>query len=351
MVQSAKDDHPDDVIAGLRRNLREVFASVLDGCSRIGLVDFPDYGNVGDSAIWVGQVKLLRELGIEIVTVASQATYSQARLRRQLGPAGTIAISGGGNFGDLWPAHQDFRLTLMRDFPAAHILQLPQSLHFRSSANYRQSLAAFSNHGNVTILARDPRSFELAQDMAPNRSQLCPDPALLLEPSRASEPDFDVLLLLRSDLERQCGQPEEPLSLRDGWVLADWPDDPLELPRQPGASRRIRRRMRRWRRTLAQQPGISKTLPEARPAYWNRRADVRLSSGIAHLSGARVVITDRLHGHLLCLVLGLPHVVLDNSYGKVHGFMREWHTDVQNVKLAATLQEARRYAQELLASG
>jgi len=37
-----------------------------------------------------------------------------------------------------------------------------------------------------------------------------------------------------------------------------------------------------------------------------------------------VAITDRLHGHILCLLLGIPHVVLPDRYGKLRGFVEAW---------------------------
>lgn len=43
----------------------------------------------------------------------------------------------------------------------------------------------------------------------------------------------------------------------------------------------------------------------------------------------RLVVTDRLHAHVLAGLMGVPHIVVDNSYGKVaaihgeytHGFL------------------------------
>ncbi len=47
------------------------------------------------------------------------------------------------------------------------------------------------------------------------------------------------------------------------------------------------------------------------------------------LSRGRVVVTDRLHGHLLALLMDIPHVVLDNSYGKLRTMYETWtHTSV-----------------------
>ena len=32
-------------------------------------------------------------------------------------------------------------------------------------------------------------------------------------------------------------------------------------------------------------------------------------------------MTDRLHGHIIADLLGIPHVVLDNEYGKIAAYL------------------------------
>ena len=54
----------------------------------------------------------------------------------------------------------------------------------------------------------------------------------------------------------------------------------------------------------------------------------RLAHGYALLAAGRTVVTDRLHGHLLCVLLGIPHVVLDNRYGKNRALFEAWTHDV-----------------------
>ena len=41
-------------------------------------------------------------------------------------------------------------------------------------------------------------------------------------------------------------------------------------------------------------------------------------------SEAAVLIADRLHVHLFAILLGIPNVVLDNSYGKVRSTYETW---------------------------
>ena len=46
----------------------------------------------------------------------------------------------------------------------------------------------------------------------------------------------------------------------------------------------------------------------------------RVAFGYSVVSSGRVLVTDRLHGHILALLLGVPHVVMETGYGKVRGF-------------------------------
>ncbi len=52
----------------------------------------------------------------------------------------------------------------------------------------------------------------------------------------------------------------------------------------------------------------------------------RLIRGETLLSSGKVVITDRLHGHILCSLLKIPHVILDNSYRKISNFRAAWNS-------------------------
>jgi exopolysaccharide biosynthesis predicted pyruvyltransferase EpsI len=66
------------------------------------------------------------------------------------------------------------------------------------------------------------------------------------------------------------------------------------------------------------------------------------------LSSGRVVITDRLHAHLLCLLAGIPHAVLDNSYGKLGGFLDRWTGEAAGVYRADSTEDAEDWAASLL---
>ena len=58
------------------------------------------------------------------------------------------------------------------------------------------------------------------------------------------------------------------------------------------------------------------------------------------LSAGRVVMTDRLHGHVLALLMGIPHVVLPDATGKTRGFYEQWTSNSDLVQWADTQDEA-----------
>jgi pyruvyl transferase EpsO len=54
-----------------------------------------------------------------------------------------------------------------------------------------------------------------------------------------------------------------------------------------------------------------------------------------------------LHGHILATLLGIPHVILDNSYGKLSSFYRQWTNDTDGIVFAEDSREALEMARAL----
>jgi pyruvyl transferase EpsO len=305
-----------DVLQTLRAQTLTVVGSILAGTRRCALVDYPDHANVGDSMIWLGEVLLLTRLGIEVRYTCSRRNYDRAMLARQIGPDGAILIHGGGNFGTLWPAHQAFRERLLADFPQHRIVQMPQSINFESDeAALATASARIARHGDFKLLVRDVASRELACANFECVVELCPDMAFMIPPLRSQiEPSVDYFLLARTDKERAAGWsrsfldlPSESSTCRDwlGFSLTEW-----ALARAEGAGRSV--------------------LGHAGHANWmwerlmREEARARMRRGVHLLSRGRVVITDRLHAHLLCALLDKPHVILGDAHGKVRALYDTW---------------------------
>ncbi len=278
----------------------------------VALIEFPDHANVGDSAIWLGTRKYLSEIGLEVTYSCSVSNYSKEVLAKRI-KDGLILLRGGGSFGDLYPWAQKLFETVISDFPKNKIIQLPQSVFFQNKENLKQTKTIFNNHSNLTLLLRDQKSLEFVRNEFSNPSLLCPDMALALGLlARTSNPVFDIVSLMRSDIEASGFK--LPDSYKDIKNI-DWLKDDNNFDFWT---------TRQVSNFLTEFPKRLSFLQAFHTKVYDRLASNRLHRGICHLSQGKVVITDRLHAHILCLLLGIPHVVLDNNYGKIRSFYDTW---------------------------
>ena len=321
---------------GLQQLLDDALRPEVENADSIALLDFPDFSNVGDSAIWLGALATLRRLGTPSPCHSCDArSYDRATLARRLGK-GVILLNGGGNFGDLWPRHQHFRERVVADFPDNPIVVMPQSMHFVDPQAAERARAVFRTHSQLTLLLRDRESLHEAMRLFGGIARLAPDTAFGLTALRRSRaPTQDILWLKRDDQEDRWTALDVS---KLGHASADWAgDESTPLVRMHDALVRATKR-----------PIAARVARRALMWVHPRLAQERLDRGVALLSSARVIVTDRLHGHILCLLLGIPHVVLDNSYGKLSRFIGAWSNSSALVRVASTPEEAHSLARTLL---
>jgi exopolysaccharide biosynthesis predicted pyruvyltransferase EpsI len=307
------------LIQSLRSTIDRVLGPLLARTHRVALLDFPAHANVGDSAIWLGTLAYLRAAGKTVCYTCDNSTYSRAQLAARLGD-GVILLSGGGNFGDIWKHSQRLREQVVRDFPHSQVVQLPQSIMFRDEREVERARATFDAHPSLTLLVRDRRSLRFASENFRATSLLCPDMAFCLgridRPVRAAQP---IVWLARTDRERGTGAPP------NGVPSVDWLDEPATAGLLA----------ERFLRELAvERPRAGLALRSTLSRLEDRAARARLRRGCTMLSNGQVVITDRLHAHILSLLLGIPNTILDNSYGKLRDFYETWTSESELARRA-----------------
>ena len=307
----------------------EVGKHVVQG-QPYALVDFPSYSNVGDSAIWLGLTKVLLEVTGRRPSYVSHSRPKDISALWSALPNGPIIICGGGNFGDIWKDHQGLRYRLMREFPGRQIVQMPQSIQFNDPRNLALCSEEIARHGNFYLMVRDDRSLRIAQENFTCPVSLIPDTAFCLgalEQSRAQR--YDTIYMLRSDSEKSDVDLSEAQSIVDGPVW-DWLDEPAHT-------------RRKCPMTVAKTVASGKFSMNAfRVRHYEDLASRRLVRGIAMLSQGQRIVTDRLHVHIMSLLLNIPHVALDNSYGKVHGYIDAWTDECPLVSKAINSKEVLR---------
>ena len=293
------------LIARLQDMVHARLKDYISSDEPVAIVDFPDIRNCGDSAIWLGEMAYLKDrYGKRPTYVSRMDDFSAEDLERAV-PTGPIFIHGGGNFGDIWVAHQDFRERVLERFPRRQIIQFPQSIHYQCQERVKESARIIGRHKNFVLLVRDDESKQFAETHFDCQVRLCPDMAFCIGARRPAAPKFPVLAMLRSDLEKA-----------GDYDLSAYPDIPVEdWTTESARNVRVSKALGAASAVLAFKPA------ETRLRKLDAAAHNRIRRGIRQISRGRAIVTDRLHVHICSLLIGRPHAVLDNSYGKIRRFM------------------------------
>lgn len=342
-VHEPSDVHPAERVAAatraaeLRRTLIDGFRPIFDGISKTALFGYQANGNPGDALIWQGQLALLEALDVEVVAVGGPRMLDEVTLR-DLGRDVAFTLSGGGNFGDLWPTAHEFRERVIEASAGRRLIQFPQSLCFQYDANADVVRKLLSARPDTVLTWRDERSLAQAQELFQGtRCELLPDASLAMQPMpRSCAPEIPLLGISRSDLE---GSELSAMRLPGG-EQTDW------VAHRCLSS--LGKRLPMWGILYLDDRFGPRLSQRARAALYAAAADVTIECGKDVVSRGQVVVSDRLHCHIFCLLLGIDHVMVDTRQGKIGSFIRTWTADVDCVHLADSPEGAVGVAQTLL---
>lgn len=334
---------PTKTLADLRTTLEAAYAKLPLAGRPVALVDLPSYLNIGDSLITLGEFELLKATHPNLKGAYFGSNPTNDVLASLNSAGGVLLIHGGGNFGSIWPRHQEFREQVAKTMPNTTIIQLPQSVHFDSPDRLQQSLDILADHHDFHIMVRDQASYDQLSPFPLASLQLMPDSAFALQLDAPPPPTTDLLVLRRQDSESQhAGAIDEVMrNLSDFSSLSgDWAsDDDLPVP-WPKAHRTMTRMWSRLARRSS-SPGLQRL-------GWHKLSRARMELGRRIISHGRVVLTDRLHVHVQCVLLGKPHVFFDNSYGKIRGLAEACGTLGPSAVAATDADDATQHLKRLL---
>ena len=324
-VKPNRPTHAAGSMLRLKRELGAITAVIPEG-SHIALLDEPVNRSIGDHLIHLGTERFFLEHNIITVARANLYNYHRRWLGRIIGNDTIIACYGGGNFGDIHLQHQQLRERLVTDFPDHRIVVLPQSVYFRDTGRMQQAAAVFRNHADLHLFLRDRRSRQQAEAMRLDNLYLVPDMAHALYPLNGADdpadPRGETLYLLRRDKERTAAirVPERVKA------VCDWPDlihprDSLTLAAAATACRLFRR---------FNPPGFLNSLLD-------RQRTALVERAIGLFAGYNQIVTSRLHGALLGLLLGKRVRLLNSLTGKSHSYYETWLTDHEDCEYASPL--------------
>jgi pyruvyl transferase EpsO len=299
----------------------------------VAYLDYSIAANVGDLLIMLGTLHLLRREGYRL-RLSRNLYDTEARGHLPIEQGDTVVLQGGGNFGDLYPHFQNYRERIVSEYPDKKIVILPQTIFFRDQSALKRSAAVFAKHRDLKIFVRDNESLQIARKYFCADAELAPDMAHQLWPSiwqrasNAQQEKRSPLYLLRQDIEKG-EQPEALLSRKRQFT--DWSDlVSVQL-------RALKRLMRDYSK-LQGHVGAHLGIEQIYFRLVSREVDRIMRKLFVH----DIWITSRLHGLISGLLLAKPVFFIDNSYGKLSGYVDTWRDALDPVVRIRTAADAQR---------
>lgn len=241
--------------------------------------------------------------------------------------------------GDLYPAEQVLKNTVMQDFPHIKTRWFPQSIHFKDKSLTPDSplsifLQAVKGVKDMQVVTRDIPSFEFVKEhIAPvgHKVSLTPDIVFSMGNlaelrQRFGDTTKSLLVFKRNDAEQTS------------W--SSWASGSL----QSFFSAQLKHMGPSWNASAVSvgdwtEFDLAPNEILGKSSYL-KSAWIRFMQGAGWLSSAEVILMDRLHGestclsgiltlmiwagHILATMLGIPHVVIDNGIGKLSNYHETW---------------------------
>lgn len=265
-----------------------------NGERNIYVIGTPEYSNMGDHAIAISQMELLHRLfpNDKIIEVTNDTfKVDLLAIKAAIRKNDIITLIGGGNFGDEYLVEQNIRMTCIKNFRNNKIIIFPQTIYYSNTEHGKKCLIndkkIIEKHKNLNIIAREEKSYEFAKKNFSNSGVFfLPDTVLYLRRSFNNERN-KILICFRNDKESVNGKDNIRKNIIK--ILSDTRIDTENID------------------TVVQY----NVLPKNR----NKELDTLLDT----ISGAKLVITDRLHGMIFCAITNTPCIVFPNYNHKVEG--------------------------------
>ncbi|XP_046361186.2 pyruvyl transferase 1-like [Haliotis rufescens] len=303
-----------DVIAEAQRIHFNVFSELLAPFKYAILIDIAAFANKGDPAITVGEVYLLRRLGIKLLYYCNynacksrNLNYIRNVARNFSDSEVVVLLQGGGNVVG-YKFHDYLRQRIFNTFSQYKIILFPQTVFMREGLSKHVTFCEkLYRQTDFIMMLRDRQSFSLAQKHFSGKPTffLMPDIAFQIGAiSRFISPMFDIMWLKRVD-------PEAPRQ-----NVTKWPKGV----------------------TVQVEAWVNWETPKGKTTIED--SFLMQTNGMIFLQRGRVVITDRLHGHIFCVLMNIPHVLIDTPYRKLSSYHETWTRDLENTVLAVDADDA-----------
>lgn len=315
-MNSRKVDHGELMLE--LQGKHDVIVDLLNG--DVQYVDIPLHGNIGDLLIMAGTVEFFEKNAVKVNGIYTYYNFKSKVVR----PGEIVVFHGGGNLGDLYMGPQNCRLNNIPKLHGNRVVILPQTIHFRDEREYIRSCEIMNDHPDLHIFLRDSRSYELAKKMTDN-IYLIPDMAHQLWPIKPVLKEGGKkgkLGVFRTDAEVGAAKVVDK-NIVD--KITDWP--------QFVGRRDLLVKVLDYSLRVLNKLSMDAPFVTAGSRAWIKYASELIDEAVELFSENDLIVTDRLHGHILACLIGIENVIIDNSYGKNASYVSQWTESSNLVKL------------------
>lgn len=278
--------------------------------NKVFVVYTPTHENLGDHAIALAQMNFLDDMGISYTEITVPELY---RLRDsgllKIFNKTTVFIIGGGNLGTLWFDVETMFRDIILAAPKADIFIFPSTIYYDDTdfgrEEFQNSKRIYNSHNSLTLYAREKYSYEIMEKAYKN-VRLVPDMVFYLNKCEKNVIRDGAVLCLRPDLEKILTEEDETLIYNQVYQI------------------------------FGDQ--ITKTDMCIDHYISSSERSFELDKKFEQFRKARLVITDRLHCMIFCVITGTPCIVVNSKSPKVKGCY-DWVKDFEYIKFADNLSE------------
>jgi len=325
------------LFAQQRSEIDAFFNQYIPANRPIALLQFPFDPNVGNYMMWLAISDYLKRRGVRVAYAAHEYNFRLRNLQEAAGD-GPILFLGGVTVSRLWPSHAKMKRTVAAACPDNRLISLPSTMLFVDDEDRREASSMFGDHRNVVMMARDPVSAKSAREAFPDNVTVAAihDSAFRLpQQPRLSAPTQDIIWLARDDHESTGATAPSDVQ------VFDWAD--VRHVGHLGVDRVLSR-------LRISAPMLSPLVNAQVNTSYDWISRYVLARGNRTLDAAKVLVTDRVHPHVLAALRSQPCVLLPDRYGKNRAVYEYSSRNYSSIHWADTPRQALGLARELAAS-
>ena len=275
-----------------------LYANLYKDKKKIYYLNTPSYGNLGDQAIALASIDILKEIfcDYEILDFyTGDWSIAKDLMIKMINTDDIIFLPGGGNLGNLYlECEEIIRREMVQLFPDNKIISMPQSITFTDDEEGREQLNiskdVYNANVNLTIMVRGETSYNVSKKYFQNVNTILAPDAVFYWGEKYHQ-QFknierkDVLFVMRNDKEK----------IMDDTIIEQM-------------------------KFKCQELGMCYSNIEMNNAidyipFYSREERVEIV--LKQFASSKLVITDRLHGMIFSFITNTPCIVFKSFDDKI----------------------------------